>query len=488
MAWGAGGRAAARAAVVAVLAAGLAGCGGGDESLLDRVHEGVGGTGSGSEETAATTTTTAGPPRPMEVLWSTQDVRFASRPASSGGRIVAYVATGTDMELAAFDPATGAEVWRRATTPSLVTPGVPIPVVADDQRVYHLTPRGTSAAAIEAVDAATGEPAWITDGSAEGFGDVLELCLDRPDHLCVTAKDTAAGTLWQVEAATGAVTRTEGFPGRELAAGLYDLREGGDEQVAGVAAGEVTWQRPPSELFQGHDVSSDHGWHWLDHDGLLVGWLGTRQDWPDDGELAFVPQHMAGVDAATGETRWVAEGAPSCGSRLWGLTLRVDGREPSIRCRMTGSHHVEDGRIARTVVTDAVMEGFDPTTGEATWTVPLGAASALSDDVRPLVRLGPTRFAVTRDDGSRIAVDVVSGATEDVAADVVGWCVSENVLDLADGTGTAQRIGEDLTTPCRVDGTPQPAPMAPDEALGPLVDDRFAWVDAAGLHVAQVAG
>ena len=490
MAWAPKGRAAALVAA-AMLAAGLAGCGG-DESLLGGLGEGPegddgAGSGAGSDETAAATTTTTGPPRPMEVLWSTRDVHFASRPVLSGGLLVAYVATGTAMELAAFDPATGAEVWRRATTPSLITAGVGIPVVADDRLVFHLTPRGDAAAAVEAVDAATGEPAWITDASADGFGDVLEFCLDSPQQLCVTALDTEPGTLWRLDAANGAVTRTAGFPGRELAAGLYDLRDGDDEQVAGVAAGEITWQRPPSELFQGHDVTSDHGWHWQDHDGLLVGWLGTRQEWPEDGELAFVPQHMAGVDAATGETRWVAEGAPSCGSRLWGLTLRVNELEPSIRCRMAGSYHLAGGRVDRTVVTDAVMEGFDPATGEATWTVPLGAASALSDDVHPLVRLGPTRFALTRDDGSRVAVDVVSGTAEDVAADVVGWCVSENRFDLGGGTDSL-RLGQDFTTPCRVDGTPLPAPVAPDEALGPVVDDRFAWVDAGGLHVARVAG
>src|SRR5688572_19505466 len=119
MAWGPRGRAVALVAA-AMLATGLAGCGG-DESLLGGLGEGredddAAGSGAGADEAAATTTTT-GPPRPMEVLWSTQDIHFASRPVLSGGHLVAYVATGTGsgMELAAFDPGTGAEVWRRAT-------------------------------------------------------------------------------------------------------------------------------------------------------------------------------------------------------------------------------------------------------------------------------------------------------------------------------------------------------------------------------------
>jgi hypothetical protein len=315
-----------------------------------------------------------------------------------------------------------------------------------------MTPRGGDEAAIEAVDVATGEPAWITEGAPYGFTDVLELCLDRPDQLCVGAADTDVGSLWQIDAATGAVTRTDSIAGRELAVGLYDLRGDGDEQVARVVDGEVTWQRPPNELFQGNDVTSDSGWHWQEHDGLLVGWLGTRQEWPETGELAFAPQYMAGVDAATGETRWVTEGAPTCGSRLWGMTLRVDGAEPWIRCRMTGSYHLEGGDIVRTVVTDAVIEGFDPATGAAIWSLELGAASALSDDAKLLVRLGPTSFTLVGDDGTRLAVDVETGRALDVTEDTIGWCIGTNEFAYIDGSDPPVRYGEDLTTPCDLSG------------------------------------
>jgi len=453
----------------------VGGCSSGEGSVFDRVV------------VEATTTTTTAPPRPMDLMWSTSGVRFASRPVLVGERLVAYVAADGGLWLTAYEATTGVEAWRRESTASFVTNGVGIPVTADDRLAFHMVARGTETAAIEAVDVATGEPAWITEASSEGFGDVLEICPDLPGQLCVTAYDSVAGSLWQVDAATGAVGRTDQLDGRELAAGLYDLRGDGDEQVARVVDGQVTWQRPPAELFQGRDVTSDGGWQWQEHEGLLVGWLGSRQEWPDTGELAFVPQYMAGVDAATGETRWVAEGAPTCGSRLWGMSLRVDGAEPWIRCRMTGTYHLEDGSIVRTVVTDAVMEGFDPATGATTWTVPLGPASALSDDTKPLTRLTPTAFTLVRDDGSRVAVDVAAGEAIEVLEDAVGWCIGTNKVDYLDGADPPFRYGEDFTTPCDLAGNRQLAPMDPDPDLGAPGDGRFAWVDAEGLHVAREA-
>lgn len=485
MAWSTGGsrwalaRTAVAVAVVTVVMGGVgAGCssGGGGDSPFDR-----------QEATATTTTIAAAQPRPMELLWSTRDVSFASRPVLVGDRLVAYVAVDGGMKLAAFNVTTGVEVWRRDSTASLVTKGVGIAVTANDRHVFLMTPRDGEVAAIEAIDVATGDPVWITEGAQDGFTDVLEFCPDSTDQLCVGAADTDVGSLWRIDAASGAVTRTDGFAGRELAVGLYDLRGDGDEQVSRVVDGQVTWQRPPNELFQGRDVTSDNGWHWQEHDGLLVGWLGARQEWPETGELAFVPQYMAGVDAATGETRWVTEGAPTCGPRLWGMTLRVDGAEPWIRCRMTGSYQVEGGDIVGTVVTNAVIEGFDPATGATTWSVELGAASALSDDTKPLVRLGPTSFTLVRDDGTRLGVDVETGQALDVPDDSIGWCIGTNEFAYVDGTDRPVRYGEDFTTPCDLGGTRRPVPAAPDEALGAHADGRFAWVDEAGLHTAREA-
>ena len=458
----------------------VGGCSSGDGSPFDRL----------APEVTSTTspTTTAPPPRPLDLLWSTSGVQFASQPVQVGERLVTYVAVDGGMWLVAYNATTGAETWRRESTASYVTKGVGMPVVADEARAYHMAPRGTETAAIEAVDIATGEPAWITEASPGGFADVPELCPEAPDRVCATAYDGPdTGSLWSVDTTTGAVTRTDRFEGRELSEGLYDLRGDGDEQVAWVVDGQVTWQRPPGELFQGRDVTSDNGWRWHEHAGLLVGWLGTRQEWPTNGEVPFVPQFMAGVDPASGETRWVAEGDPICGGRLTGMGLQVDGAEPWIRCRMTGSDHVEEEVVARTVVTDAVMEGFDPATGATTWTVPLGAASALIDDTKPLVRLGPTAFTLVRDDGSRVAVDVAAGEVIEVLDDAVGWCIGTNKFDYVDGSDPPFRIGEDFAMPCGLDGTRRPSPMAADEELGAAGDGRFAWVDAEGLHVAREA-
>jgi hypothetical protein len=237
-------------------------------------------------------------------------------------------------------------------------------------------------------------------------------------------------------------------------------------------------------MFGGHEVSPDYGWTWRTTGDLLVGSLGTAVDVPEFGSAEVVPQYTAGIDASTGATLWVVEGDPSCGERLTELNLRVNGAQPWLRCRMTGTLDWED-RVVSGADVDAVMEGFDPATGEATWTVELEGASGLYVDTRPLVRFGRASFALTLDDGSRFSLDVGTGQTIDVDADTLGWCFTDNTYRQAEGPDPS-RLGPDFTTPCDLSGEPHRTPAEPDEAVGIQADGIFVWMDADGLHGARL--
>lgn len=445
-----------------------AGCSGDDDGAED----------DRNGESGGTTTTV---PEPLEVLWSATGA-FTSQPALVGDRVVAYLDDGGALQLVAYDAATGEEVWRRPTTASSVTNGVALGVAADDGYAFHMLAMGEDAAAIEAVDVATGDTAWTSEISVGGFEDVPEPCPEAEDRLCVTANDSSdSGSLWSIEMATGALTRTAEFDGRELTQGLYDRWS--DERIVRVVDGEVLWERTPSELFEGRAVTPDMGWSWEEHDDLLVGWFGTDEERVEAGEQPITAQFMAGVDAATGETRWVAEGEPACGWRLSNMQLRVDGEEPLFRCRFTGSHRVEDGSLTDTTLTSGVIEGFDPATGEATWSVPLDGASVMFAGDGEIVRLDPSTFTLVLDDGTRIGVDVAAGEAVDVPADAVGWCTDGNTY----GQGDDRRVGEPLATACDLAGERQPAPLTAEPELGAVDGDRFAWLDAEGLHLARVS-
>jgi putative pyrroloquinoline-quinone binding quinoprotein len=441
---------------------------------------GDGGAPTGSEEAAGA----------MDLVWSTPEIHVASQPVLVGGNVVAHVVDGDGLALVAYDPASGDEVWRVPSTASQVPTGVILSVVSDGDRVFHMSPRSGDAAVIEAIDAASGEPVWRTGEAPGGFGDPVDFCSD--DSLCVSALVDDVYQRWTIDASSGDVAGdaagfrsfrgSQAIEGRSLGYGLVDIHPSRD--IALVVDGDVIWQRSPSELFDGHEVSPDYGWSWRRHGDLLVGTLGTAVDVPEFGSADVVPQYMAGIDAATGQTRWVVEGDPNCGDRLGSLSLRVDGTEPWLRCRLTGTLDWEDSVVAGADV-DAVMEGFDPTTGEATWTTELQGASGLYDDERPLVRFGRGGFALTLDGGDLFTFDVTTGQAVDVDPDTVGWCYTDNTYQQAEGPDTS-RLGPDFARPCTLAGDPRRTPGEPDEAVGIQIDGIFVWMDAQGLHGARL--
>lgn len=427
----------------------------------------------------------------MELLWSTPELHAVSRPKLIGGRVVTHVVDGDGLALVAFDPASGAEAWRRTSTASWITPGVAFPVTANDQHVFHLVPGPDGSASVEAVDPATGNPVWTTSPAVVGFSDPLDFCDDDESTLCISSVDLSGRAVrWRIDPATGDHVVRMSAGGRELGAGLFDLSETGD--IALVRDNEVVWQRSPSELFEGRAVSPDNGWLWrpADDGAVLVGWLGSPMEWPDEGQagqVTLVPQYSAGIDAETGRTLWVAEG-DLCAPRLAALVLDPDMEAgPWVRCTTTGNVSFDGETTITGADIDVVVEGFDPVSGEATWAQRIEGAAPFWVDTEPMVRLGPTTVAFTRDDGTLMALDTATGDTTEPDPAQVGWCSQYNFYEGVDPSGErTDRVGQELIAPCDATGAPAPAPSTPDEGVGVVAGDAFVWMDASGLHAARV--
>jgi len=441
---------------------------------------------------------------PLELLW-TAEGHFATRPVVAGGVLVELLAEDGGLSLVAYSPADGAELWRRPSTASGITPGVAYPVAADETRVFHLVPGSSGdAAAVEAVDATTGERLWSSAEAPEGFNDPLHFC-GRGEALCVTADGEGPGTLWHLDVETGANATPPGLAGltavpppggsdeptepiepevngRALGGGLYDLYDSRD--IARIVDGRIVWQRSPRELFDGLTVGPDYGWMVRESGTVLVLWLGAGFNVYAEGDIELPDQHTAGIDAATGDTRWVRDGGFYCGKTS---SLEQYVVDPAwLRCQTTGTVTSEDGRFVAWHV-DNVIEEFDPVTGDALWSFDLGASSGLFDDTDRFVRLSRHTFGLIRDDGSLVGLDLDTGRAIDVDQGDVGWCVATNSYDYAGGGLSDGRVGDDFNKPCDLAGGSPPAPTRPDQEMGVVVDDVFVWMDEGGLHGARVA-
>lgn len=249
-------------------------------------------------------------------------------------------------------------------------------------------------------------------------------------------------------------------------------------------SGRVLWTKRAPELFQGRPVTSDHGWNWVRHGDLLVGWLGRIDD--DRSTTDLSESTISGVDAATGEVVWIIDGVElDCGGGLRGADL-APGPAP-LRCRTTGTVTRDDeGRNPVVTGLNVVMEQFDPATGATLWEADLGAAESLILGTPPLIRLSSTEIVVGRQDGTSLVVDVATGQTRTPAPDERGWCSSENAYPDIRLSGPAnERLGQEFVTPCGLDRLPIDVLAPNPPPVVAVSGTTHAWVDAGGMHAAD---
>lgn len=424
---------------------------------------------SGGDDEAEGTTTTTAATEDEAVAWVREDLDPVTEAHVVDGTVLVLVAEGGGMQLVGLDPATGETRWSDEASPGYAPPGTSVGFseIGDDGVAYLRPAGGDLLAELVLADAATGQQRWTSD-PLEFIGPP-GACDDGED-VCGLA-DIGAGTQLVRFLGEG-VVRPEPFPtgARGLGTDLLELGTRDPEVLAGYADGEVRWRTPLAEVF-GDGYSTDYGWMFATYeDGSVVGTVG--QDVPlvlpvivDEGRYV-----TAGIGAADGRPRWRDVGTSfTCHSRLvvlmgeGGTHEDAEGWRPwPVRCRTVGTVTFEsldaDGvpEIER-----VVAEGFDPATGETTWSVELDPSILTDEDVdrRPPLA-GEQGLVVPGLDGP-VVLDVQDGTTEPLGDDDVLWCRTEATFEIdeawisgePEAEPITERRGGVLAEPCRADGS-----------------------------------
>jgi hypothetical protein len=413
------------------------------------------------------------------VAWVQAGLRPIRAPEAVGGVAVGIVST-PDRELlvVGLDPATGAKLWQQPTTPSRVTRGVVVRIekVGDDKIAYLRPTRDDGAhAELVVADARTGKDlARSPEAIFKGFP---AACAGSTD-LCVTSRLSSNGVRrqYRLEIAGGRhVANSVELPrgARPLyKADLHDLSDP-DRSLGLIRDGKLRWSKRTRAVFP-RQGSSDNGWLWRLFRGVFVGSAygdPTREgsSWRRDTSHAAT----AGLSEATGELLWRDEG-----SRL--DCLYYEAEHVPVRCRIRGIVTLRPDLPPSVEGLAVAIEGFDPATGQTTWSMMLGAEARLATRDPPPPIAGPTHIVVAASTGP-IVLDYASGETRVPVPEEAFWCRTPTTYELAipyrrpDGTEGYSRPGGALAFACDAQG--QPAATMP--ALAATI--------AAGAHIGDHA-
>lgn len=378
----------------------------------------------------------------VEQAWAATGFEAKTSPVIVSGTAVLYGTVGTQLFLIGLDPATGAERWRRPATAAALSPHLEVAVVTIDDKVAYLRPvQDDRMSQIVLIDPATGadtivtEPRWWL-----GFPGV---CADDPAYLCASAYnlDDTSTTLqsrrFRVDRATGALTLVPETPSAPSAPyttlwnDVVQISGAPTDTVGIVRDGAVVWSRPLTDL-AGPGATLDYGWHMSEDNGTTpVLEMSVRTGWSGDGtgnpSLDLAANLVTvGVNRNDGTVVWSKPGTWSeCRGKLPSASqASTPGSSgPALRCRYTGrlDSTPPNRGYDLTVPTDltVTLERVDLQTGEAIWSVPLGAEPSLAVDAfGKTVRLLDDRRLLT---GGRV-VNIDDGTSRPPAAGETFWC------------------------------------------------------------------
>lgn len=388
------------------------------------------------------------PPEPERVAadvepsaaW-TSDVRLVGRPVVAQGVPVGHVSRRGVLELVALDPTTGEERWRRPSSASALHPEMEIApgVVGSEgtELVAHFVQTREREAILEVVDPTTGEPVVASDADqARSFSQVPAPCPSGND-VCVTGfLDGSSKSRWyRLGIEDGAFSRAD-IPepwGNQLPIGplgLHALTDGEPERLGRLDGRKVRWSIPVEEAFD-PEASAAMGWRFQADraEQLVVGSLGgplTMRE-GDAFQVArwdLSREGTAGLDAESGEVLW---SEPATSTRCLSPVLEdvVSADDPVwVRCRTVGVGRYDEQteQLSWTGV-DIAIEGFDPRSGETTWSVPIGTKMWMVGGATKFA-FADDRTVVARTDDGPLVVDLHDGSTREPGDDEVFACLT----------------------------------------------------------------
>lgn len=436
--------------VGAVLALTLAGCGGDSAPI-------------GADEAPAEPTTAA--PVVLQEAWTAKGLKPIGQAEVIGETPLVYESRRGRLWLVAIDPADGSELWRKEATPSVSVPGVslsPEEVGTEDEPLVVMLGRNKTAplvADLLVLEPTTGKVVHRVKGKY--FFSHPDSCVEDT-AVCVRARDVDAEQVssMRLQLADGAFgpVPDEADIGRPV--GPDGLVESGDrgpgkEHLIRIVDDQQLWRVPLRKAF-GPRATTDFGWTFdhVEDAGVYVGSVGIiREGNNADSRTDLSLHRTVGIDAESGEVVWSAKGT----SRF---CAKVDADDVHVRCEQSGIRRTDiDNPDAGSTFTDlrSTLQGFDPETGETTWSIDMGDSEALHGRV-DLVHASETEIVLTTANGREI-VDFADGSTRELADGEVFVCATVESYRYADPVVIGEdrrevhdRVGGSLVRTCGANG------------------------------------
>ena len=450
-------------------------------------------TAAGSSQTAASPSApaapeptaaagTGNPVTAIEQAWSATGFEPLTAVTLVGDTAVLYGTVSSDLFLIGLDPVTGAERWRQRAWAGGFYPTTKIAVREIDGALEYLRPTDdrTENTHLVLADPATGADLLVTENRWwTGFPTI---CADDAAYLCgwsyASQDNLFKARATRVERSTGAVTVTPDgvpqVPTTSLSGDVVQVNGAPSETIGVLRDGALLWSAATADLL-GPAASLDSGWAI----GLRPGnpplvYLSATVNWQSD-ETRFPALDLAtnqatvAVNHDTGQVIWRDSGTWTLCRGLLGddlARLSTPGSSfPVLRCRYTGrlDSAPPGGDRELTVTTDltVALERVDLTTGQAIWSVPLGAQASLAED--------SPGIAMTHLDDHRLligdaVVDLDAGTVRPPAPDEVFWCPARQTLHQSIVTATRGGNRNDRAAGgevYRCDATARPTAAAP---------------------------
>ncbi len=403
------------------------------------------------------------------VLWTQSAAKPLGQPVAVGDGVAVYVLRGSALSIEVLDAATGRIRWQQPAATGAAAAGIEIAPVISNAHVVYLRPVQGSMVhtTIVVADALTGRDLAVSQRDYR----VGSRPVDCDNKVCFSVY---AGTDQQavvMDPGTGAVTSTgAGTGGRSIGPeGLESVQAPQQpELLTRVSNRKAVWTTPITTIF-GTGYSTNGGWefHALPKQNLLIGSVGVyHPDAPRPTDIALgTALKMAGIDLATGARRWLQSGGVDYQCMPQAAVVE-GGPLVNVRCRWgaaTVAHRDGNQLVLRTA--SLTVEGFNPTNGATTWTVPLADPTGKSPQAA-LVRIevvGENTLLVPGRTSTQL-IDPTSGATRPSPAGTQAVCVVGIESALAGGertvngrTANAYATGARATR-CTADGTPTTKP------------------------------
>jgi hypothetical protein len=403
-------------------------------------------------------------------VWVNSDLRPLGQPIAIGSVVVGIVIDDRDqLFVVAIDPATGNERWRQQTAPSVIAREVELRAVPiSGAAVAYLRPKSQAFGAratggyaeLVIADARTGQD--LAESPPAVFGSLPYPCGNARDACSVSrAVHQSSAHHHRLEVATGAwLEQREELPqqARMLDGdGLLDLGDRPDDALGWLRDGKLRWRAPVRAAFPA-GFSSDHGWEWSLYDAqrAIVGSLGGAPVTSDGTRVYDLSrtQATAGLSEDTGAVLWRDSGS------FIGCHLGARSAGCPVRCRSRGVLSVSPDERGSVKDLEVTVEGFEPMTGETTWSVAMGPVEALAVPSQAAIAVaGPAQVVVTGAAGP-VVLDYAVGSVTAPDPGETFWCMTTIHYELprerlsSDGVLADTRTGGQFAAICDSQGRP----------------------------------